>query len=131
AWYKSVEAVPALEAALKDPELELRQRGAEGLFVLGPLAARAVPALLVALESRQDEHLRAAAARALGRVGAKQAKEVVPALTRALRDPRPRVRASAAEALAAISPQQPMASAPEKESIPALIELLADPVPDV
>jgi HEAT repeat protein len=132
-WSKSAEGVPALVAALKDPEMELRQRGAAGLCTLGPLGAEAVPALVEALGDQQDENLRVAAARALGLVGAKKTKEVVPALTRALADARPQVRSSAAEALAAIAPQPRTgaAFAQENEAIPALIELLADPFPDV
>jgi HEAT repeat protein len=54
----------------------------------------------------QDETLRGAAARALGRIGP-AARCAVPALTAALRDAHDRVRDAAAQALAQVAPDRP------------------------
>ena len=54
---------------LKSPFAEDRRHSAEALKGIGPEAVKAVPALLAALKD-DDEGVRAAAANALGQIGA-------------------------------------------------------------
>ena len=76
------EAVPALIAALRDPDAPVRLQAARALSRIGPEAAPAVPALTAAL-SDHDVLVRRNAARALGQIGP-AAKHAVPELIRAL-----------------------------------------------
>ena len=78
--------VATLIDRLKQGEFEERRRAADALGDLGPAAARAVPALVAAL---QDEHVEVHwyALDALGRIGRAPAS-AVPALTAELTNPR-------------------------------------------
>lgn len=85
-------AVEALLGALDDGDEEVREMAAKGLGFHA--ADEAAPALVAKLESDDVPAVRAAAARALGRVGAGE-----DALYEAVRDPEPEVRAGVARAL--------------------------------
>jgi HEAT repeat protein len=125
-------AVPALVAALKDPNEILRARAALALGNIDPVVAiapmlyaltdttsvrvsavyalaragpAAVPALTQAL-TNDDQRVRSGAAEALRDIG-KEAKPTVPALKEALKDPDPGVRLSAAVALGKIEGKLP------------------------
>jgi HEAT repeat protein len=99
-------AVPALIEALRDPDFAVRYFAAEALGSIGPTAEAAIPALLAA-------HYGGASA--LARIG----PPAVPALRKALRDPKPGVRKTAAEALRDIGP-------PAREALPELSAALKD-----
>lgn len=64
----AAEAVPVLTTALSDTELEMRERALVALAAVGPPAAPAAPAIIGML-SMPEPAVRAAAARALGRIG--------------------------------------------------------------
>jgi len=113
------EAVPALVAALKDPDAEVRRDAAFALGEIGPGAKEAVPALIAALKD-PDGGVRRIAIGVLGMIGL-GAKEAVPALIAALKDPDAGVRGSAAQALGWIG-------LGAKEAVPALIAALKDPL---
>jgi len=93
-------ALPALIAALHDPDPQVRGGAASDLGDVGPRAAAAVPKL-VALLSEPDEGLRNNACIALKGIGP-GAKEALPALRRALSDPSADVRKFAAFAIESI-----------------------------
>ena len=114
--------MPALIAALKDQNANVRGGAAEALGRIRPEAKEAVPALIVALKD-QNENARSAAAEALGRIGP-EAKEAAPALIAAaliaaLKDQYANVRSAAAEALGRIRPET-------DDAVPALIAALKD-----
>lgn len=90
-------AVPALIAALKDPDGRTRGAAADGLGRIGAEARAAVPELLAALRDPEPA-VRRQAALALGLVASKDAA-VVPALADALKDSDLEVRRNAAFAL--------------------------------
>lgn len=87
------EAVPALIAALSDPSWVVRYRAAEALG--GIHDPRVAPALVALLEDRKD-HVRYMAAKGLG---TDPAPSAVDALLRRLDDENPFVRRMAAQAL--------------------------------
>jgi HEAT repeat protein len=129
-------AAPALTAALKDPEAEVRVAAAEGLgrVVSAPAEARAAVWALVDALHDGDPAVRAAAADALRAVaivhrGAKRgpldAGEALDVLTRLLRDSDARVRTAAIRALGPVG--QAAAVGPPR----ALAALLDDPSADV
>ncbi len=60
--------MPLLVAGLKEPEARIRDQAALALGSFGALAEPAVPALKKA-QSDADEHVRAAAASALKKIG--------------------------------------------------------------
>lgn len=91
------DAVPALAAALRDPDCRVRHKAAVTLEFIGTEAEAAVPNLIAAL-SDEDDFVREWAAHALGAIGA-TAADAVPALTEALLDEEPCVRQAACEAL--------------------------------
>jgi HEAT repeat protein len=91
------EVIPALIAALKDPEPRVTMAA---VYVLGELGLRAAPYLIRSLKDA-DTTVRWRAASALGKIGTK-VKEVIPALITALMDLEPEVRSRAADALAEI-----------------------------
>jgi HEAT repeat protein len=101
--------------ALKAKTSMVRTTAAVMLGGVGPEAEKAVPALLECLTHKESE-MRSAAAKGLGRIGAKAAIEP---LTKALKDPDPYVRRSAALALAAIGPEA-------KAAIPVLRQAMED-----
>lgn len=104
-------------AALKDRTpagKAARLTAIEAVDVIGPKAKPAIPELVVALKdktpvARKDgEQMRARAARALGRLGA---REAIPPLTEMLRDPDRGARRAAADALGMIGPDAVVAAA--------------------
>ncbi|MDA0833626.1 MAG: HEAT repeat domain-containing protein [Planctomycetota bacterium] len=80
---------------------------------IGP-SAKAVPALIQALNEDEYSYARSAAAQALGRVGP-EAKPAVPDLIEALQDDKEEVRMSAIGALGSIGPDAQTALSPLKE----------------
>lgn len=102
-----------LTGALHHRDPRIRRGAAEVLGDLGPRATASVPALVIALQDK-EEPVRVAAARALGRIG--DHSGVLP-LIAVLNDRAPTVRASASESLGQIR-------APE--SIAALTQKLSD-----
>jgi HEAT repeat protein len=144
---KAKGAVPALTAALKDPDPYVRgsavialhrigeahgavaglavvlqdpevcEAAAEVLADFGPRAAPALPALIAALRSPNDS-LRVKCVRALAAIGP-EAVAAVPALAGRLNDREEEVRYEAAWALCGIGP-------PAKEAFPALTGALSD-----
>src|SRR5205085_171038 len=62
-------ALPALEAALENPDAQVRGAAAGVLGDLGPAAAPAVPALAKRLAAPDHKEMRQAAAVALGQIG--------------------------------------------------------------
>ena len=149
----AAEAVPALVAALKDPNKDTRQSAAYMLGEIGPDALGAVPALAAALEDRHED-VRESAAYALGKMGPAAAEAVpiligalkgkivrwgvpyalgkigpaaaqaVPALAAALKDEDVHIRWGAAIALGEIGPDA-------AEAVPALVAALKDHDGDV
>lgn len=109
------EAVPALIAALADPEKVVRRAAACALAGIGP---EAVPALIAALD-RPSWVVRYRAAEALGGI---QDPRVIPALVVLLDDDRDHVRYMAAKGLAAH---------PDPSAIDGLLSRLADENPFV
>lgn len=109
-----VKAVPALTAALKDPNPNLRGRAAALLAGLGAGAKESVPSL-IPLVADNTTAVRRLAIAALSAIGP-DAAEAVPALTKALADPMPDVRRAAAESLGSMG-------AAGKSAVPALTEL--------
>lgn len=116
-------AVAPLRAALDRPDPVLRRQAA---YVLGQLSAQLAPgrradiaAALAALLDDARPPVRAAVARALGRV--RDAAALVPLAT-ALRDPRAEVREAAAEALGASR---------DGRAVPPLVGALGDEAPVV
>jgi HEAT repeat protein len=105
------QAVPALVAALRDTDPDVRGEVSGALGGIGPDAKAAVPALVGALKD-PDTAVRAKTAWALGAIGS-DGKLVVPALAEALGDKKGGVRLEAAYALGSIGPEA-------KAAIPAL-----------
>lgn len=100
-------AVPVLTAALNDQEYKVRVSAAEALVKIGP--GPVVPGMIEALKS-PEVPIRANAAVVLGALGP-SAQPAIPALARALKDPHPRVRELAGEALnriMATGPNEPV-----------------------
>jgi HEAT repeat protein len=111
-------AIPALLAALKAKEGELRWNAARTLGKIGPKAEQAVPALVAGLKKDSDPLVREHCAESLGEIGA-AAGVAVPDLIAALKDPAPRVRRDSARALGQIGP-------PARPAVPMLKDLLKD-----
>ncbi len=103
-----VEAIPALEDALRNDDDRVRHPAIGGF---GRIGGKAIPALERALED-QDREVRYAAVRALELIG----PEAKPALEKALRDKDVGVCHAAAVALGEMGP----------EAVPALEEALSD-----
>lgn len=93
-------ALPALLAALADPDPSVRAWAAQDVSDMGSAAATAVPHLRAMLH-RADAESRGSACRALGRIGA-AASAALPDLRGALEDPSPAVRRAASDAIARI-----------------------------
>ncbi|GAB4529935.1 MAG: hypothetical protein OHK0046_50210 [Anaerolineae bacterium] len=107
---QAVEAIPNLVAVLHDSDAGIRWAA---VFALGQMPSPPLAALQHALQDG-DKWVRAAAARALGLAGDRQA---VPALTAALHDPESLVRVAVADALGLIG---------DPASAPALTSRLED-----
>jgi HEAT repeat protein len=99
--------VAELEQMLGDADEKVQIQGAHGLSLRGADAARAVPALVHALESSHPV-VRAQAALALGRIGPNARNAVMP-LIAVLNDSEWLVRRQAALALGEIGPDSQLA----------------------
>lgn len=117
------QAAPPLADHLEHRESNFRRDVAHALGEMGSAAELAVPKLLAALND-EDDLTRAAVAEALGRIGTAKGG-TVSALLRALGDESPSVRQKAARSLVAIDDRI------EDRVVPALTELVGDPVHDV
>jgi HEAT repeat protein len=93
------DAVPDLQAALGDPDKEVRRNAARSLGDIGKASKPAVAALGKALKD-QDPQVRQAAAYALGRIGDPAAK---PLLEAAKKDTNEDVKHAAQKALKALN----------------------------
>lgn len=115
------EAVGPLAKALGDPSPKVRIKAAEALMQFGPSAEAAVPALLGVLENKDDPGLRHKSVIALGLIH-RRPKEVVPALTKVLKEkdgaPKPSETTLHQAAIAALIPFGPDA----KGAVPELLE---------
>ncbi|PNG53100.1 putative oxidoreductase/HEAT repeat-containing protein [Variovorax sp. WDL1] len=109
-------AVPALIAAMRDSDDNVRIRAAGALEGLGAKARSAVAALIVGLKD-PHRYVRSSCASALRKIGA-GATSAIPALIEVLSDDDDRTAAEAADALAAMGP----AAMP---AIPALVRSLS------
>lgn len=99
---QAAEAAPALCQALTDRGWTGRELAATALGEIGPKARLGIGALASVLEADPEAPVRAASAKALGRLaaaGVSLPPEAVECLLRALKDPDPTVQAEAAEAL--------------------------------
>ncbi len=114
-------AVAALVRALRDESPKIRASAALALSEIGSKDDDARAALVEAF-ANSDNATRAEAVAALGSVG--QAKDVVPTLLRALKDPRSQVRRAAVEAL------KERGAATASQSVPALSAALGDEAVD-
>ncbi|MBI3270477.1 MAG: HEAT repeat domain-containing protein [Planctomycetes bacterium] len=121
------EAVAALRRALQAPSPDVRKLAAKTLAAMGARAAEALPELLVAAREREAS-VRAAALRALGRIGpaglasavAGGRPDPMPVLFDALRSGQePEVRRAAAGAIRALAP-------PARSAAPVLLDLLRE-----
>jgi len=92
---KAKDAVPDLQAALADPDKEVRRSAARSLGDIGPASKSAVPTLGKALKDA-DPQVRQSAAYALGRIGDPAAR---PFLEAAKKDTNESVKRAAKEAL--------------------------------
>jgi hypothetical protein len=94
---RAAEAMDALRAALRDPDVNVRMMAASALGAIGPSAGRAVSDLIAAASvAGEDVQVLRAAASALGAIGS-EAGEAIPVLERLARIPR--VQWAAEEAL--------------------------------
>jgi len=109
-------AVPALIAALKDGDVEVRRAAAQSLSNLED--PRAIPAFIEALKD-SDAEVRTCAASALGEF---EDKRAVPGLIALLKDPNTDVRHAALSSLGNFSDQVP---------VEAILTALADSDPDI
>lgn len=110
-------ALPTLLAAAKNPWLADRPRVVEALGRLGPLAAPAVPTLVLALKDKPLLRLRAA--EALRRIGP-PAQEAASDLEPLLSDPEIRIRSQAAIAVCTLGRTS-------ETAVPVLVEALRSP----
>jgi len=96
----AVAALPALVAALHDPQLstEGRWNAARTIGKIGPAAVSAVPDLIAELDNPEPT-IREHAAEAIGDIGPLAAEQGVPALRRALADDSVKVRRDAVRSL--------------------------------
>ncbi len=113
----SEKAAKPLAEALKDPNVNVRRRAASALITVPAKSVQAQIEQALATDSSAD--VRRYAAEALAWIGD---SSVVPALTKALKDPAPQVRLYAAQALGKLG---------DKRATTALVELFNDPDEDV
>jgi HEAT repeat protein len=100
--HQAEETVPALIAALLDPDDRVRSEAIVSLKLFGPRAAPAVPALCSVLHEDRDARFRRVAAEALGMI---EAPTAVLRLIDALEDPDEEVREAVATALGRTGPR--------------------------
>jgi HEAT repeat protein len=91
-------AIGGLAQLLRDPDPEVRAEAAFGLMGFLPPAREAVPALMTAFGQETDKKVKVSITRALGSVRG-GAREAVPMLRAALRDPDADIRDAASTAL--------------------------------
>ncbi len=94
AWGQE-QKVPGLLKELQSPDVKTRVAACLELSKLGPAAKDALPALINALQAKNDGQLRCAAAMTIGAIGS-DAKDAVPALVDALTSDDQQLRAYAA-----------------------------------
>jgi HEAT repeat protein len=104
---------------LKDPDVEVRRKGAGKIGELGAAGKEAVPALLVALKD-PDARVRSNAAVSLCAIDRTHSREAVSVLVAALDDPNPYTRAMMALSLGGLGPEA-------RGAVPALLKALKDP----
>jgi HEAT repeat protein len=109
--------VPAVSAALSNPDRRVQVKASEILGQIGPAAASTVPLLVSQLEVNDELTVRAAAT-ALGRIHANP-ETVLPALNRLLQSHSTAVRITAVRSIAEYGPAA-------KDSIPLILGLLSD-----
>ncbi len=118
------EALPTLDKALGDPDPAVRRAAIRTEASLTRGTNHSVPVLLKVLTRPGEEpEVRAEAAEAIGRLGP-VAKEAIPVLVQALKDPEERVREEAADALGGVG-------VGSGEALLALTDVLDDPEPEV
>ena len=126
------QTVIALSAALRDPDIQMRQNAALALIELGggysrdvtpPLDIRAALTALMDATADEDSGVRAWSAHAIAEMGP-AATPAIPALVRLLRDSEEGPRNTACIALGRIGPAA-------AEALPALRHALNDPSSDV
>jgi HEAT repeat protein len=110
-----LQRIQKLLLSLAAPEFEIRRHTVKALMEIGPAAAEAVPALIIALGDK-ERAVREGATKALAQIGS----AAVPALITALGDKECAVRQGAANALGQLGPAA-------AETVPALITALGDP----
>jgi HEAT repeat protein len=110
-----IDPASGLVLALKARDFEPRYEAAVLLGRLGPKAKAVVPNLVEVMRNDEIGEVRFEAAKALGQIGA---REALPALREALKDPDYLVRVFVAEALVKIDPDQ------DKVAVAALVECL-------
>lgn len=99
--------LPALRAAIKDPDASVRLSVVYAFSQIGPPAAPALPELKVALLQDVDKDVRQAAALALGMLGF-EGRDALSALNEAVRTDRdPEVRTEAQKSVTAIQSKIP------------------------
>jgi HEAT repeat protein len=114
-----VRAVPAMTAALKDPNAKIRIAAAQMLAEIGPAAKPAVSNLLEQALHDPPEHAGTTAAGALPKIDLQAARQVMSAYLPALRDPDVQTRRKACVMLGSLGPVA-------KPAVPHLIEALDD-----
>ncbi len=93
----SLSVLPALTAALKDPEISVRMMAGNAIATLGPDGAPAVDALIAAGSVKNENaHVLRAVATALGNIGKPAAAPALPLLRELAKIPRVRWAAEAA-----------------------------------
>ena len=128
------ELLPVFIQAAEDPDDKVRQYAISAIGDIGPVAAPAVPTLIVVLKGPLGElppkfdakgaaNSRSAAAAALGNIGP-AAKDAIPALSAALTDENMPVRRWSATSLGEMGSDG-------RRAVPPLIAALADPDPQV
>jgi HEAT repeat protein len=110
---KAVEAIPALSAALQDPDAGVRWEAAYSLYEIAPDAKPAIGALKQALNDSSG-HVRLNAVAALSKMDVPSA-EMLPAVRKLLQDPDPEMRIDAANSMLSLD-------APIAEVLPILLE---------
>lgn len=106
----------------KDEDVRVKEAAAEGLRLIGPSAATALPALITALRD-EDAAVRELAALALQKLGP-DARAAADALRAALYDRNPAVQIRAAVALVSVAPNDPA-------SVNHLVYLIGSNYPEV
>jgi HEAT repeat protein len=121
-------AIPALIEALYDGDQssDVSLMASNALVQWGKHSEESVLALINALHRHRDEHIRDAAASALGLIGT-AAKRAVPSLIVAFHDKSPMVRRSAGEVLATMAKESKSA----RVALPGLIDALQDADPAI